>query len=46
VTFIGLPRHVRLRLWWHRQVDRAGCWLVDHGHDRLAVALWRALRMW
>jgi hypothetical protein len=41
-----LPWRTRLRLWRERVINRAGIWLCDHGHDRAAVALWRACRMW
>jgi hypothetical protein len=29
-----------------RRIDRLACWLVDHGHTRSAVALWRMCRLW
>jgi hypothetical protein len=41
-----LPRWTRLRLWLTRQVNRASCWLCDHGHDQAAIRLWRVFRMW
>lgn len=41
-----LPRKVRLRLWFARQVDRAGGWLVEHGRFGLAKALWLACGGW
>lgn len=41
-----LPRHVRLRLWCVQRVDRSACRLVDSGHHKAAVRLWRLCRMW
>lgn len=36
-----LPRRTRLRLWRHKQLTTAGCWLIDHGHADAAERLWR-----
>ena len=36
-----LPRRTRLRLWATSLVDRAGGWLVGHGHVKAARILWR-----
>jgi hypothetical protein len=46
VLLTPLPRHIRLRLWAARRVDSAAICLVEAGHDRAAVLLWRASGMW
>ncbi len=33
-----------LRLRAVRRIDHIACWLVDHGHHRMAVILWRVFR--
>jgi hypothetical protein len=38
------PAHLRFRL--VRHVDHTAIWLTNHGHDRAAVWLWRAFRLW
>ena len=41
-----LPRRVRFRLWREHRINGLGIWLVNHGHEDMAVLLWRACRMW
>jgi hypothetical protein len=41
-----LPRRTRARLWLTKGIDRAAGWLIDHGHDRLAILFWRVFRLW
>ena len=41
-----LPRRIRFRLWRERRIDRAAIRLVDAGHHRAAIRLWRAFGMW
>ena len=41
-----LPRKVRLRLWYSRQVDKAAIWLVDRGRLRAAEGVWRTFGKW
>jgi hypothetical protein len=41
-----LPRKVRFRLWYHRQVDKAAIWLVDRGRLRAAENVWRTFGTW
>lgn len=41
----GLPYDTRLRLAAARRIDLIGAWLCDHGAQRAAGWLWRALRM-
>jgi hypothetical protein len=43
---LGLPWHVRLRLWVTHQIDGAGIWLVEHRQIRAAELLWRTCGMW
>lgn len=46
IVIYDLPRRVRLRLWLTGRVNHAGICLVNHGHERAAVLLWRIFRMW
>lgn len=41
-----LPRRVRLRLWRDRHIDRFAGWLLKHGHERLALWVWKATGLW
>jgi hypothetical protein len=41
-----LPRRVRFRLWYQRQVTSAGAWLCGHHLEGCASVLWRAFGMW
>lgn len=41
-----LPRRVRLRLAAERAVDRVAIRLVDAGHYRAAMRLWKTFGMW
>lgn len=41
-----LPPMVRLRLRAVRCIDTIGCWLVGHGCERTAIALWELCGLW
>jgi hypothetical protein len=41
VLLTPLPWRTRLRLAVHHASNRAGYWLIDHGHVRAARMLWR-----
>ncbi|MEU8968113.1 hypothetical protein AB0D11_02360 [Streptomyces monashensis] len=41
-----LPLATRVRLRAEHHIDGIGGWLVEHGHYRAAIWLWRACRMW
>ncbi len=43
---LPLPWHTRLRLWYTGRIDRAAIWLVDHGQERAAIAVWRITGHW
>lgn len=41
-----LPFRLRARLWLTRRIDGAAIWLLDRGHERAAIALWRVTGQW
>jgi len=41
-----LPRRARFRLWRHRQIDNAACWLIERHHIGAGVWVWKIFRMW
>jgi hypothetical protein len=43
---VRLPWRVRLRLRRDRLIDHAASWLLDRGHEKQAVLLWRMFGLW
>jgi hypothetical protein len=46
IVLTRLPPRTRLRLWREHQLNRLGCWLVEHGHIEAAIRLWRLFGTW
>jgi hypothetical protein len=46
VILTAFPLKTRARLRFASYVNAAGIWLVEHGHTRSAVLLWRACGLW
>jgi hypothetical protein len=42
----ALRRRTRLRLAVTRRIDKTCGWLCEHGHDTVAVLIWRACGLW